>query len=548
MDRLEAGSKPSDTLDPTTRPQTSSGTRTAAEAAASANKASAPKKAPTPTKRSSPLQAHHRCRLILNIQGRILDAVRTQPAEIVRGINEILQQSDDSKHLIVVSVKPTANDNAVIYLREDQDAASAAPFVSRFKHLVAGVAETRGQPDQKWYKLHLLGVDTGVYSSGTGKVYSPGEVHQALKRNNPVYDRIPEDAFVQGTRWLRLDNELQRQPASSITFAVNDEAIYKQLLAGRVLAAFGKFCKLCPFTDKPPPVLCRNCWSFEHVTHRCQRSTRCDDQPVFLSGDWNLDHEEWNMDDEPADAKTAEIREKLDEKGFILLNEKAVPTYMSHDHRRTLSVLDLTFANPIAAQLDAARVWRVDPAPTYRSDHHAIRWEFNWGETEIEDIAGTKYNFKEVEPADWERAFRTKLAESEDALAGLLDPDRVLSEAELDAAADTFTAALKDATEEVVPKKKPSNKAKPWWSKELSDAASRIASQKEELKDYKLRRGRTSGNLEALIRKSNNYFRRLYSRLKDKWLTETLEDAKVEDIWGFRKWSKGTRNYPAPAI
>ncbi|KAJ6484435.1 hypothetical protein C8R47DRAFT_981035, partial [Mycena vitilis] len=540
MDRLETGSRTNDTgkPNPTSSPAPTSYT------AAAAQKAKTPqKKAPAPVKKASPLQAQHRCRLVLNIEGRVLDAVRNQPAATVQNINDILQQADDSKHIIVVSVKPTMNDNAVIYLRDDQDAAIALPFVARFKHLVAGNADTRAQPDQKWYKLHLLGVDTGAYSMGAGNTHSPEQVHQELRRNNRRYADIPDEAFTQSIRWLRLGEELSRQSASSVTFAVNDEAIYKALLAGRVLAAFGKFCKLCPFTDKPPPILCRNCWSFEHVTHRCQH-----DQPVFMSGDWNLDHEEWNMDDEPADAKTAEIREKLDELGFILLNEKAVPTYMAHDHRRTISVLDLTFANPVAAQLDAARVWRVDPAPTHRSDHHAIRWEFNWGEAEIEDISGTKYNFKEVEPADWERAFRTKLAESEDALAGLLDPDRMLSEAELDAAADTFTAALKDATEEVVPKKKPSNKAKPWWSKELSDAATRIATQKEELKEYKMRRGRTSGNLEALIRKSNNYFRRLYSRLKGKWLTETLEDAKVEDIWGFRKWSKGTRNYPAPAI
>ena len=33
-----------------------------------------------------------------------------------------------------------------------------------------------------------------------------------------------------------------------------------------------------------------------------------------------------------------------------------------------------------------------------------------------------------------------------------------------------------------------------------------------------------------------------------KWAIDKLEDAKAEDIWGFRKWLKGTWNYPTPAI
>ncbi|KAF7343444.1 putative RNA-directed DNA polymerase from transposon BS [Mycena venus] len=35
---------------------------------------------------------------------------------------------------------------------------------------------------------------------------------------------------------------------------------------------------------------------------------------------------------------------------------------------------------------------------------------------------------------------------------------------------------------------------------------------------------------------------------KRKWVIEKLEEAHTKDIWGYRKWSKGIRNYPTPAI
>lgn len=35
---------------------------------------------------------------------------------------------------------------------------------------------------------------------------------------------------------------------------------------------------------------------------------------------------------------------------------------------------------------------------------------------------------------------------------------------------------------------------------------------------------------------------------KRAWVTNTLQDAKDNDIWQFQKWSKGVRNYPSPPI
>jgi hypothetical protein len=35
---------------------------------------------------------------------------------------------------------------------------------------------------------------------------------------------------------------------------------------------------------------------------------------------------------------------------------------------------------------------------------------------------------------------------------------------------------------------------------------------------------------------------------KRNWLQKMLEEADTNDIWAFRKWSKGAHNYPTPSI
>jgi hypothetical protein len=230
---------------------------------------------PVAERRKAPVAAHHPCRLVLKVDGGVRETTRKDPARVVSEINKVLQQSESSKQLLVVSIKFTDNGNAVIFLREDQNAKLLMPFVPQFMQIVAGEAAAQAQLDEKWYKVHLTGIDTGAYTTGTGEIYSSEQVHRELKRNNPGYANIPESVFTQKPRWLRMEAELKIQNTSSVTFAVNDEEVYKRLMAGRVLAAFGRFGTLYAYTDKPPATQCRNCWSFEHTTPRCTRTKRC---------------------------------------------------------------------------------------------------------------------------------------------------------------------------------------------------------------------------------------------------------------------------------
>ena len=54
--------------------------------------------------------------------------------------------------------------------------------------------------------------------------------------------------------------------------------------------------------------------------------------------------------------------------------------------------------------------------------------------------------------------------------------------------------------------------------------------------------------VNTTIKKSRNYFKRLYKTARQKWITEMLEQAETQDIWKFTKWGKGTQTYASPAI
>lgn len=270
-----------------------------------------------------------------------------------------------------------------------------------------------------------------------------------------------------------------------------------------------------------------------------------EDIPVIISGDWNLHHPLWSRHATPASGSTEQTVEWLTEQGFTLQNEKGTPTYFAHSGR-TYSTIDLTFVNIRALELDVAKRWAVDEEKAYGSDHFALRWELDYGTGELTNVAGIKYNFKMDDEKNWKEAFKNNLTTSREQLDILETKGRLLTPEELDTAADLITSAMQDATEKTVPTRKPSDKARPWWTPELAKANRRIDEQRKAQLEFKKRWGTQSATIKARIKKSQNFFKRLYRAERQNWVTETLENAEAKDIWGFRKWSSGTRSYPSP--
>jgi ribonuclease HI len=271
------------------------------------------------------------------------------------------------------------------------------------------------------------------------------------------------------------------------------------------------------------------------------------DRPVVITGDFNKRHPDWSIARTPPSRDSADFVEWMTNQRFVMRNQPQEATWVSHNHHTHRSVLDLTFTNALATADDVCREWTVDPDISCGLDHHALRWIMDWGEQQIDNIYGKKWNYKEAKPELWKEAFKEFLSEN-DQLWETLRSTAPMSHEQLENAAHTLTEAMTKATKKTIPERRPSKWAKPWWTAETRASHQRVIQQHQELIAYRRTHGRGSPELSELLRKSKNYHRRTLRSAKREWADKTLAEASRRDIWGFRRWWTGARNYPSPAL
>ena len=117
---------------------------------------------------------------------------------------------------------------------------------------------------------------------------------------------------------------------------------------------------------------------------------------------------------------------------------------------------------------------------------------------------------------------------------------------------DLQTLILSDAIQSALsltaPKWKPSKNVKPWWDQDLSAATQKVTIARCAHQSYQALTGEYSLALQTEVLWSRNYFKCLCKFKKKAWITNTFENTASKDIWEFRNWSKGMRNYPTPPI
>ncbi|GBE87944.1 hypothetical protein SCP_1201700 [Sparassis crispa] len=220
---------------------------------------------------TNPLAAHHPSRLIVEIQKGAPGGERPKEIDLVRQINDVLQSSEDSKHLRVVNVKFNPQQNCIVFTRADQSAAELAPFADRFTEYIAQDRPTRVRPDVPWYKVQLNGVNT--FNDYTNDIPTPEELHEELCLNNPTYATMP---ILQLPRWMHHPSDLKTQFFSSVVIALMNEADAEHLVKHvKNLAIAGRFAEVKRYADKPPIIQCNNCWSLDHTRWRCHKKPIC---------------------------------------------------------------------------------------------------------------------------------------------------------------------------------------------------------------------------------------------------------------------------------
>ena len=245
---------------------------------------------------------------------------------------------------------------------------------------------------------------------------------------------------------------------------------------------------------------------------------------------------------------TEDIIDWLSEEGFSLMNQKGEITHPPRNGRKQASVLDLSFINGPAAASNIIQEWAVDPGLVHDSDHYAIKFTINHTPIEIHNSTGKKYNLKDVDLEVWAGTMEAELTAAKPTLDTLLVDD-TMSENHLDECEQALTTCILNTIAKAGKLHAPCIHAKPWWDKELAEAAERVAKAREDQKRHQdLLDQNTGRTIRSHIKRARNFFKQLCKFKKRDWSTKKLESASSGDIWGFQKWSKGIRNYPSPPI
>ena len=127
--------------------------------------------------------------------------------------------------------------------------------------------------------------------------------------------------------------------------------------------------------------------------------------PTILSGDFNLHHGLWSVNDRPppTSPKTEALLEWTDKNRFNLINKAGEVTFFRRAER---SVLDLTWANDRALKSGLLDEWQVREDLVMGSDHIPITWDLHRSPTDPPILPGaTPYRFDEDNAVDWVTAY-----------------------------------------------------------------------------------------------------------------------------------------------
>ncbi|KAJ7132897.1 Endonuclease/exonuclease/phosphatase [Mycena crocata] len=341
---------------------------------------------------SNPLNAHHPSRLIVQVLPEgIKPDERPEHTKLVNTINERLATSQESKHLVVVSVKWNGNGNCIVFTRSDQTAAELKQHANRFVDLIAQGHQYIIREDKKWVKVRVDGVRTGRLDPVPG-LYSSETLDQELRTMNPLYATLK---LTEGPQWLRPEKEIVGQNHSSITFAAEEGEGIEHLqsqVGSRIWPKPQDFTvtlrsdiaqdldiQVVDVAQPGAPTT-----TFVNVyndnkqripaVERVKTLQLPQDTPVVPLGDWNLHHETWSRPGVNGNRRSNSFVEWTTEKGYTFLNKKGEVTFIPHATEGSPSVIDLTLVNAAAVNQDTVKDWTVDDTMLYGSDHKGIWW------------------------------------------------------------------------------------------------------------------------------------------------------------------------------
>ncbi|KAF8202788.1 Endonuclease/exonuclease/phosphatase, partial [Mycena galopus ATCC 62051] len=421
---------------------------------------------------TNPLNAQHHSRLIVQVlPDGLKPEHRPDPTLLNDEINIRLTADKDAGHLKVVSHKWTPNGHCIIFTRMDQTAAELIKYQHLFTDAIAPGRQVKVSVDSKWVKIRVDVVRMGAFDRSP-TIYSEDTLCKELAKMNPIFNKL---TITMGPQWVQAQEEIAKQMYSSIVFAAEESEQVNHLLQKVKVMTYVR--KRADFSvtlrsdiakdldlqvikvsqKGAPTTMFVNVYN-DTKQRRPATDRICDldlpkDTPLIILGDTNLHHELWSCTDKFSNTKSKSFLEWIAEDAegpqATLLNSKGEVTYVPHGSVGSSSVIDLTFVNGAAINNDSVQEWTIDSSMSYGSDHYGIRWVMDYGRTEVDNISGTQFGLKDVDPEDWGKAFRTALSIERDALDPILDMNTSTTNEQLEEAATALTRAMQAATAKV---------------------------------------------------------------------------------------------------
>ena len=271
-----------------------------------------------------------------------------------------------------------------------------------------------------------------------------------------------------------------------------------------------------------------------------------DTYPTIIAGDFNLHHPDWEeMTTEPiAAART--MAEWIQDTSLSLLNVHNYPTFHHHNHIHH-SVCDLTLANARAIGRALISHWRVDEDARTGSDHVVVRYTIANARVATGDKIRERPNWKKANEEDYNGAFRAALDRREGKMAGVMHRAHPTTE-ELDDAAEALREAHHEAMKKTLSTAKICRHSVPYWDEELSALHNTRMQAKDLCRHLRETRGIIPQDAANAYRNADNMFKRRIKRKKRLFFRKVLEDSPPTDIYQFRQWSTGARQYPSEPL
>ena len=250
--------------------------------------------------------------------------------------------------------------------------------------------------------------------------------------------------------------------------------------------------------------------------------------PTLILGDFNLHHPSWSIAGNPPRQASAAANDLVDwseANACTLLNRLDKPTRLGQ-HNQADSIIDLTWANYSATELNMIQDWDVLEDSAVASDHNPIGWLIR-PPGPLPDPPAPPQSYR-VDPArreDWCGAFAASLRSNP-------PPATYNSAPDVEAGAKAFLDAFMHATSTVMPKCTGKSPVRSKWWNEDCDAAMRTLMQARGPRRDILR-----GRLHAAIRKA-----------KRDWAMDVIQRTNQTEVWSLCNWASGSRRQRTPPI